>query len=285
MDPMDPSDDSFPLADKRCLSWAEYGDPTGYPVIYCHATPGSRLEPSQAHDHATNRGLRLIAPDRPGYGTSSPAGERSLSHTARDLAALADHLDLRHFSLLGFSGGAPVALALASARPERIGQVVLASPLGPLDQVGTEGMGEAYRHLWDLARTDFPTFARELEQGLVAYGSAADLFLAAAPRPDRVLLADPEINSAFRANLAEAHRQGLTGLFEDAGALARPWSFHPTGIRCPVRLFHGTQDPNAPPVMSRWLADHLPDAKRTEWPGAGHFALLVRWEEVLGPWA
>jgi hypothetical protein len=36
------------LHDGRTLGYAEFGDPAGVPLIYCHGHPGSRLEGSQA---------------------------------------------------------------------------------------------------------------------------------------------------------------------------------------------------------------------------------------------
>lgn len=65
------------LPNGRILAWSEFGDPTGRPLLYCHGTPGSRLEAGLAHGVAVKCGLRLLAVDRPGYGHSTAAPGRT----------------------------------------------------------------------------------------------------------------------------------------------------------------------------------------------------------------
>lgn len=60
----------IPLADGRKLSFAEYGDRTGHPMIYCHGWPSSRFEALLVDDAAAAVRVRLIAIDRPGTGWS-----------------------------------------------------------------------------------------------------------------------------------------------------------------------------------------------------------------------
>ena len=58
------------LPDGRRVGYADYGDPDGFPVFALHGTPGSRTMFRLADASAALKGLRLIAPDRPGYGLS-----------------------------------------------------------------------------------------------------------------------------------------------------------------------------------------------------------------------
>ncbi|ADY26830.1 alpha/beta hydrolase fold protein [Deinococcus proteolyticus MRP] len=88
-----------------------------------HDWPTSPLWPLLAPHY------RLIAPDRLGHGYT-PAGEEiTVAAGARQLAELLDALGVERATLLGHSYGAPVALALAEQRPERVGGLVLVSPL------------------------------------------------------------------------------------------------------------------------------------------------------------
>ena len=73
------------LADGRRLACAEYGDPDGLPVLALHGTPGSRLMFALADAAARSRGMRLIAPERPGYGLSDCRPSASLARAATDL--------------------------------------------------------------------------------------------------------------------------------------------------------------------------------------------------------
>ena len=78
----------------------------------------------------------MLAPDRPGVGDSSPwaPGRGStVAEYAHELRAFADALELPIFSVLGYSGGGPYALAAAHALPDRIAAAAVVSGAG---QVG-----------------------------------------------------------------------------------------------------------------------------------------------------
>ena len=64
------------LADGRSLAYGEHGDPGGRPVVAFHGTPGSRRQLAGADPVAAAAGVRLVLPDRPGYGHSSRAPRR-----------------------------------------------------------------------------------------------------------------------------------------------------------------------------------------------------------------
>ena len=78
--------------------------------------------------------MRLIAPDRPGFGESSFKPGRTIGAWADDVVQLADRLGLDRFALLGVSGGGPYALACAARMPDRVSRVALVGGLGPLSR-------------------------------------------------------------------------------------------------------------------------------------------------------
>ncbi len=59
-------------ADGRVTGYYEYGDPAGRPVVVLHGTPACGAGFAWADGRARARGIRLLAPDRPGVGDSSP---------------------------------------------------------------------------------------------------------------------------------------------------------------------------------------------------------------------
>src|SRR5687767_15639086 len=83
------------LADRRKVEVAEFGAPNGRPVIYCHGFPASRLDAQLADEAAREAGVRLIAPDRPGYGLSDFQPGRRIGDWPRDVAEIADALGLQ----------------------------------------------------------------------------------------------------------------------------------------------------------------------------------------------
>jgi pimeloyl-ACP methyl ester carboxylesterase len=131
----------IPLPDGRLLAYTEYGDPSGYPVLWCHGNPGSRREADMLEPTLLQRTqVRAIVPDRPGIGLSTWKNRRKLAEWPTDLAALTAALKIERFALLGLSGGAPYALAYARVMPHQITRAAIVSGVGPLD-VLDEGEG------------------------------------------------------------------------------------------------------------------------------------------------
>jgi pimeloyl-ACP methyl ester carboxylesterase len=62
--------------------------------------------------HAAN--VRIVAPDRPGYGQSTRQRGHLLKDWPQVAARIADHLEIKEFSVLGYSGGGPYAAACAA---------------------------------------------------------------------------------------------------------------------------------------------------------------------------
>ena len=71
---------SITLPYGRQLAYAEFGKPDGFPILYFHGSPASRLEPLLVGDDVLqNLHLRVIAPDRPGIGQSTFQPRRKFS--------------------------------------------------------------------------------------------------------------------------------------------------------------------------------------------------------------
>jgi pimeloyl-ACP methyl ester carboxylesterase len=114
------------------LCYAEYGDTRGTPAFYFHGFPGSRVEAQVVVSIGAQRGVRLLAVDRPGFGRSDFQPGRTIADWPQDVRALADALGLDRFAVLGVSGGAPYALACARDLGDRLTAVGVASGLGPV---------------------------------------------------------------------------------------------------------------------------------------------------------
>ena len=142
------------LRDGRRLGYSEFGAPGGRPMLYCHGFPASRLDGQIAHEAALRLDVRLIAPDRPGFGLSDFQAKRRIVDWPRDLLELADALMIARFPLLGISGGAPYAVACAGAIPDRLTTAGIVSGLGQADRAEyTAGMNSFARASFALARS------------------------------------------------------------------------------------------------------------------------------------
>lgn len=269
------------LPDGRRLGYAEYGAAEGMPMLFFHGAPGSRHSIfADMAETAALRGVRLIAPDRPGYGLSDPLSGRSVCDWTTDVLALTNALGIDRFKLIGFSMGSLYALACAHAQPAQVERVAIAGGLAPMSVAGVSTeMSATARSLYDLARSD-PGALRQAMTPLA--NSATDLLAAIAastPVADQMLLAAR--SAWFEADFSESLRGGIEGIASDFVLAAGEWSFPLAEIRTAVDLWIGTEDRNTPPAMTRHLASVLSHSQLFELPGEGHFCLYAYWNEIL----
>lgn len=268
------------LRDGRCLGYAEYGDPRGRPLVYLHGFPGSRLAGLLLDRPAREVGVRVLAPERPGLGLSSPDPGRTLLDTAGDVCALADAFGAGRFAVLGESGGGPYALACAHQLNDRIEGVAVVCGLGPVGGAGaTAGVALKERLGYAIAARA-PSFAcRALTPVAVCARRRPRRFLQVTRwqlgAADRQALDGP-LGELVAADFAEAFRQGSRGVAQDLALLFRPWPFDPAAIRAPVLFVHGDQDRTVALAVARELARTVPDSRLRVRAGHGHFSLLAR---------
>ncbi|MFN2537014.1 MAG: alpha/beta fold hydrolase [Mycobacteriales bacterium] len=156
------------LDDGRTLAWAEYGEPSGRPIMLQHGTPGSLLSGLFLHEAARSRGWRVIAIERAGMGASSPNPASTATSAATDAAALIDALGLGPVVSMGISGGATPAVGLAVLRPDLVRGAVLVAGMLPMGDGFAEGVPRAMRlssRATDAASADRAGFLRGRTEG------------------------------------------------------------------------------------------------------------------------
>ena len=270
-------DASMTLPDGRRLGFRELGDPGGDALFFFHGTPGSRLSVSETDPIALIPGVRLITPERPGYGLSDPKPDRVLLDWARDVAELADHLGIPKFAVGGVSGGGPHALACAYALKERVTvALVLSSPSPTGFRGATDGMSTGNRLGLLFQRFAPGLLRRMMRSNGAAFEKDPDGFLNAIVRQmsssDREIMSEEAVRETIIRDLHEAYRQGGDAHAID-GALAmtgRDWGFDLRDIAVPVYLWHGDQDRLVSQAMFRHLATSIPHCTAHIVPEAGH---------------
>ena len=270
----------------RRLAYAEYGDPHGMPVIHHHGTPGSRLDRAAGPEYYRVMGVRVITPDRPGYGLSDPDPRGTLGDWARDVERLADSLELRTFRLTALSGGGIFALAAAAAMPDRVSAVALTGCPGPMERPGAlhgmrgltrSGIWLGRRAPWAVdAGTSLLSGTIRRFPGFFVQGANHDK-----PVPDRRWLAMRSVKIEAESTLAEAFRAGAAGYAHDVRLLSRPWDFSLRAVTAPVHLWHGDEDNVIPLHHAMYLASMLPDATLRICQGEGHMVMWSHLGEVL----
>ena len=283
---VDARDARLRLHDGRWLGYRESGDADGRPVLFFHGLGTTRVvcPPEEA---AQRLGVRLIALDRPGIGLSTPRPGRRLLDWPDDVRQAADQLGLSRFSVVGWSGGGPFALACARRLGDRIDAMSIVSGAAPLagserkdylrrfDRNAVIAAGRApwviRLALWHWGRAQRRDAERFFEQSLTAMCAA-----------DQEVLSEPALRSRMIANSVELYRQGGRGMYDEALILARPWGFDPSEIRVRVDLWHGALDTTVPVAMSRHLAQKIPGARLRLFADEGHHLLYRLWPDILG---
>ena len=278
------------LADGRLLAYDDVGDPVGLPVVYLHGTPDSRLARHPDDGVAAGLGVRLIAADRAGFGRSSrdPAG--GLTHVSEDLGALADHLHLERFALLGWSAGGLAALAAAAGLGDRIRRVGLVGAVPPVeaysDDTVVAALGPGRRAFAELAiEVPAAELAAELAPHLLPDPltpavAREHVLEAAGAVGERELAAVPGAAEQLATALVEATAAGRDGLVDDVARQLEP-GLDLTRVAAPVTAWHGDHDALSPPAIGEWLAARLPRAEVVACPGAAHHLLFPRWSDLL----
>lgn len=275
------------LPDGRLLGYADYGDPSGLPVLGFHGTPGSRLMFQIADAAARERGIRLLAPERPGFGLSTFQRRRTLATYTADIAAFADALGLPRFAVAGVSGGAPYAAACAALLPGRITALALVSPVGPM--AGAERpkrLGAGHFLAFRVSPRLPPLLGGAFRIGrygflLAPLGMYGFLMSRAAPSDWRVL-SRPEVRRNLLEGVREGLRPGVKASLQEMQLFAKPWGVSLDAIRAPSALWHGMADRNVPRSAALRLGELIAGCEVHRVEGAGHYWIFDNIGEVLG---
>jgi pimeloyl-ACP methyl ester carboxylesterase len=222
----------------------------GVPIVLLHANTGtSESWEAQAAAFA-GQGYRVVAFDRRGWGRSlaDPATGPQPGSVAGDLDALADHLKLGKFHLVGVAGGGFVAIDYAAWRPERLRSLVVAASTGQFSE----------QEMRDItARIEIP----ELRKQGAVYREVGPSYRGANPDGTKRWM-----------DIEEHARQPGT----PAQPLRTPNTFAKlAAVTLPVLVIAADADLLAPPALMRAWAARLRSYEWAAVPDSGH---AVAWE-------
>jgi pimeloyl-ACP methyl ester carboxylesterase len=205
-------------------------------------------------------GVRVIAPDLPGFGRSQPLGvAHSIVNYAHVLEALCAEGDLSNLIVIGHSLGASIALAFAALYPRRVRALVLICPV-------TTGRGPL---TW-LARGYYSA-------GSVLPNRAARVWFTSRPAvylADRATLhTDDPVTRRYI--LTEDYR---TAALSDPHAITQiyrslrrtPFTTLATSVRAPTQLIAADHDALAAPPAVAALQHQIRPSRLTVIRDAGH---------------
>ena len=238
---------------------ADFGPADGYPVLFLHQSPGCRLSMGRP-DQVAALGGRLISYDRPGCGQSPRKPGRPVVDCVPDVQAVADALGLAEFAVVGYSGGAPHALAVGARLANRRSRIACYGAIAPLEHLG----------LAEWTRDQNPDIG-EFVDAVVAGEAALTPLLA---QEDAEMRAAASPDDPAGAITLEQTRNGVGGWVDDELAWARPWGFDVREITAPTWIWSNPNDTVTPPNQASWLARMIPNGFLVTSPNAlGHVAV------------
>src|SRR4051794_14121345 len=213
--------------------------------------------------HAFADAHRTVIFDNRDAGQSSMAeGDYEIADMARDALALADHLELDTFHLLGVSMGGMIAQEIALAAPERVRTLTLAVSIAS---------GGAY------ARRTAEVWSTRVAQ--ISHEQHVDELLLL--NHSEAFFDNPDMVEFIRtAMLNNPHPQPAEAFARQLGACSRHDTRDRLGsLTMPVHVIGGEHDILLPVWKSRELAELIPGSKLTVLPGAPHGLTIERADE------
>ena len=276
---------SIGLRDGRRLAFRDYGDPDGRPLISFHEGLGSSLLPPGSQALAQELGLRIITPERPGYGQSDPRSGYSFESVAQDVVELCDRLGLGGVAVAGVMSGAPSALQTAARLGDRCELVMLCSARTPRARgapprsqslmmsvrsrlEANPWIVEAIYAVVRLRRS--PALTRQMVRRGASHSAGDQAYLEA----------HPELADYVWAYVGEALAQSSRGVADDMKAFHLARDIPAPDLARPAVVWHGAQDTltSLPDVLA-YLGDQAGEVRVVE--GIGHLLTHKHWREIL----
>jgi pimeloyl-ACP methyl ester carboxylesterase len=96
------------------------------PILLLHQSPMSMIQFAEVQNALVDLGVRAIAIDSPGYGSSDrPTGQPTIQEYGNNLVSVLDHLNIKRVLVAGHHTGAQIAAAFAANNPDRVVGVIL----------------------------------------------------------------------------------------------------------------------------------------------------------------
>ena len=231
------------------LSYAEYGDVSGDPVLIQHGLIAS-INDHHLFKRLVESGARLISIARPGYGGSSPYVMNNIAEWGDIVSLLVDELQLKQFDVLGISSGAPYSYAIGYQCPDRVRDLFILS--------GTPALyDENVCSFWPYPVNKNASIA---EMQKLAY----ELFFSHLSKEDldKDEIKDSMMNDCF-------------GIAQDLKMRCMDWGFQLSDVKGRVTMRHSRSDDAVQLITAEMTAKLLPNCRFEVRENDAHFSQEV----------
>jgi pimeloyl-ACP methyl ester carboxylesterase len=232
--------------DGSVISYAEYGDETGFPILINHGLIAS-IEDYELFERLIQLRSRLICIARPGYGESSPYTLQNIAEFAGAVEIVVDHLKLDNFDVLGMSSGAPYSYAVGYKFPYRVRNIYIFSGIPALYDIQVQ------------AHWPFP---------LTKHASIAEMQTLAR----ELFFSNLTAEDLERNDIRDSMRNSCFGIAQDLKIRCMDWGFSLSDVDQKVYMEHSRTDDSAPFITAQLTANLLPHCKLSVRENGEHFS-------------
>lgn len=257
-------------------------------VLYIHGFPGCADQAQLLTDSPLIHKFRLMAIDRPGYGSSTYQPKLTPMKLAKQLKEILDVLDIKKIRLLSVSGGAPYTFALADLLQKQVLKVSSVGGIAPLEKNNFKHMNIQQKKAYLMSRM-IPTRAARIlmnrywKKGIDEIDKLVFTGFENFSEPDRAAFLHPEVAPVLIETLKIALKQGPHGVLHDMKTFSKSWGFNFDKINCPITLWHGANDDVVSVEFAFEMKRKLPQAVLKVKKGEGHYSIAMNYrDQILG---
>jgi len=256
---------TFELPGERHLNWYEIGQ--GQPMVLLHGWSMSAGVFSELAS-LLSADFRLLIPDLPGHGGSSPARQSDLNGLSSDLSCWLTAVVKSSFTLVGWSLGGMLALELARQEELPVDRLVLIGTTPRFTLNDDWNFGLPLLQVRALTRN----LGRRFESTLADFFALA--FNGESISMDR-------LRTIRRFAVKQSPFPDLSVALDLLDMLSVQDQREDLHEICkPALVLHGDLDQIAPVAAGRYLAGKLPAGSFVNFPGVGHSPFLSQPQEV-----
>jgi proline iminopeptidase len=247
------------------LAYEVYGNPTAEtPVIAVNGGPGLSHKYMIQNDVWPRLAARrqVVFYDQRGTGKSTrlePAASQSIEAQVADLEAVRAHFEFQKFDIVGDSYGGFLAMAYASAHPERIHKMILSDSAPP-----------ALKDIVHLFPQVFPDIEEEGATLQKKLGDTDDAAQKQLLNHFRMLFFSEDLMRTYLANIGDIGYVPSVGAAVGESALKIDMTSELPKFKFPTLVITGRYDMNVAPLTAWRMYQAIPGAKLAIFSKSGH---------------
>jgi pimeloyl-ACP methyl ester carboxylesterase len=264
----------------------EWGDIEKPVILLVHGFPGCAEHGSLMTTTPLLDQFRLISMDRPGYARSDFQKKLTPIKFAEQTVSLLNFLKIDSVAILSVSGGAPFALAVAFLLKDRVRKLTSVAGVAPLTLRNCRFMNSQQRKAWVFSNfVPRPLLAKAAHSIWKANQNKIDkiLFtnLDSFSKADQVVFRHPVVGPMLNECVRISLSGGPSGIVHDLKIYSKNWGFSLKDIKCPITLWHGSDDDVVHFRFAQDMKKNLPHADYRFIEGEGHYSLPMNCRDLI----